>query len=41
MTDVNEVVKELVEKLDLDLPTDDVHAYVAGPPLVVDAIAIY
>ena len=41
MTKVSDVVRELVEKLDLDLPTDDVHAFIAGPALVVDAIAIY
>lgn len=41
MTQVNDVVKKLVEDLDLDLPADDVHAVIAGPAIVVDAIAVY
>jgi hypothetical protein len=41
MTQVDDVVKKLVEDLDLDLPAGDVHAIISGPAIVVDAIAIY
>ncbi len=41
MAGVDEIVKGLVEKLELDLPVDDVHAYITGPAIVVDAIALY
>jgi hypothetical protein len=41
MTEVNPVVKKLVENFDLDLPADDVHAFIAGPAIVIDAIALY
>lgn len=41
MLDIGDIVKDLVEKLELDLPTQDVHAYISGPALIVDAIAVY
>lgn len=41
MTQVDEVVKEMVTGLELDLPAEDVHAHISGPALVVDAIALY
>lgn len=41
MTQVEDVVKSLVGEFGLDLPADDVHAFITGPAVVVDAIAIY
>ncbi|MFD3400087.1 hypothetical protein ACFWUU_05410 [Kribbella sp. NPDC058693] len=41
MPQVEEVVKKLADNLDLNLPADDVRAYISGPAIVVDAIAIY
>lgn len=41
MTEVEDIVKQLVEQFELELPADDVHAYISGPAIVVDAIAIY
>ena len=33
--------KKLVNDFELDLPADDVHAFISGPAIVVDAIAVY
>jgi hypothetical protein len=41
MTQVDEIVKDMVNQLELDLPAEDVHAYIAGPAILVDAIALY
>lgn len=41
MTQVGDVVRDLVEQLELDLPSEDVHGYITGPAIVVDAIALY
>lgn len=41
MTMVGDLVGDLVEELELDLPSEDVHAYIAGPAIVIDAIALY
>lgn len=41
MPTVVDVVKNLVDDLDLDLPVDDVHAYISGPAIIVDAVSIY
>lgn len=41
MMQVGDVVKDLVAELDIDLPAEDVHAHVAGPAIIVDAIALY
>jgi len=41
MTQVGNLVKELVDQLELDLPAENVHTYIAGPAIVVDAIALY
>jgi hypothetical protein len=41
MTQVEDVVKKLADDLDLDLPADDVRAFISGPAIVVDAIAVY
>lgn len=41
MTQVDEVVKNLVEQLEIDLPAEDVHAFLSGPAVVIDAVALY
>lgn len=41
MTKIDDMVDDLVGKLGLELPADDVHAYIAGPAIVIDAIAVY
>ncbi|GLY33425.1 hypothetical protein [Kineosporia sp. NBRC 101731] len=41
MPHVGDVVKDMVEQLELELPASDVHEYIAGPAIIVDAIAIY
>lgn len=41
MTQVEDVVKSLVGEFSLDLPADDVHAFITGPAVVIDAIAVY
>ncbi|MBP2356212.1 hypothetical protein JOF29_007322 [Kribbella aluminosa] len=41
MTQVNDVVKKLVNDIGLDLPANDVHGFIAGPAIVVDGIAVY
>ncbi|MYX62482.1 hypothetical protein GTZ89_44510 [Streptomyces sp. SID8382] len=44
MTRVEDSVREAVEAMapmGVDLPTEDVHAYISGPAVVVDAIALY
>ena len=41
MMEVDDIVKILVKQLELDLPAEDVHAHIAGPAIVVDAIALY
>lgn len=33
-------IKDVVEKLDVEMPADDVRAHIAGPAIVVDAIAL-
>ncbi|WP_344321359.1 DUF6414 family protein [Streptomyces macrosporus] len=38
--DLEEVTQQL-ERLGLNLPDDDVHAYISGPAIVIDAIALY
>jgi hypothetical protein len=38
--DLEEVTLQL-QRLGLDVPDDDVHAYISGPALVIDAIALY
>ncbi|MER6781173.1 MULTISPECIES: hypothetical protein [unclassified Streptomyces] len=38
--DLAEVTRQL-ERLGLNLPGDDVHAYISGPAVVIDAIALY
>lgn len=41
MTQVEDVVKSLANEFGLGLPLDDVHAFITGPAVVVDAIALY
>lgn len=41
MTQVDDVVKSLVKEFELGLPADDVHAFITGPAIVIDAIALY
>lgn len=41
MTKIGDQVKELSKALDLDLPEEDVHAWIKGPAIIFDAIAIY
>lgn len=41
MTQMDDVVGNLVHQLEIDLPAEDVHAYLSGPALIIDAIAIY
>ncbi|MDX3078590.1 hypothetical protein [Streptomyces sp. MI02-7b] len=38
--DLQEVTRQL-GRLGLDVPDDDVHAYISGPAIVIDAIALY
>jgi len=41
MMQIGDIVKDLVDKLDLDLPAGDVHAFIKGPAVVIDAVALY
>lgn len=41
MLNLNEQVEGLAAALKLDMPQDDVHAWIKGPAIVIDAIAIY
>jgi hypothetical protein len=41
MTQVGDVVKDMVKELDLDLPAGDNHAYILGPAVIIDAIGLY
>lgn len=38
--DLQEVTQQL-SRLGLDVPDDDVQAYISGPAIVIDAIALY
>lgn len=41
MLSVEDVVKDLFKQLDLAMPDEDVHSYISGPAVIVDAIAVY
>jgi len=42
MINISSKVKDLVERIGVtDFPPDDVHDYIKGPAIVMDAIAIY
>lgn len=41
MAEVGDRVHEVVEMMDIDFPSEDVHGYIAGPAIIIDAIALY
>lgn len=41
MTSMDDAVAVLAESLDIELRDDDVQAFIAGPAVVVDAVAVY
>ena len=41
MTQIEDVVKEIFTQLKLGQPAEDVQSYVTGPPVILNAIAIY
>lgn len=41
MANLDDELIKISEMLELDLPEDDVHAWVKGPAIIIDAIAIY
>lgn len=41
MVKIQDLVKDLFSELEIDMPENDVHAYITGPAVVIDAIAIY
>lgn len=41
MTQISGKLEEMVDTLDIDLPAKDVHSWVQGPAVVIDAVAIY
>lgn len=41
MLELGDQVKKISQAFGLDLPDDDVHAWIKGPAIVIDAIAIY
>lgn len=41
MTQVQDFMRPLIEKLEIGLAAEDVKAYIAGPAIVIDAIAVY
>ena len=41
MTDIDDQIKKVVESFQVGLPADDVHAWIAGPAIVVDVVALY
>lgn len=41
MTEIGDVLQDPTTQLELDLPADDVHAYIKGPAILLDAIAVY
>lgn len=41
MTKVNNFVKELIKKLDIEFPAEDVDSWIKGPAVILDTIAIY
>ncbi|WP_420111322.1 DUF6414 family protein [Pseudactinotalea sp.] len=41
MLDIDKQVADLVERIGLEQPLEDVHAYIKGPAIVVDVIALY
>lgn len=41
MATLNTQIADLVETLNVDLPADDVQAYITGPAIVLNAVAVY
>lgn len=41
MTEISDKVRELVDTLKIDLPAKDVHAWITGPAVILDAVAVY
>lgn len=41
MTDISDKVQEIVDSLKIDLPAKDIHAWIKGPAVVLDAVAVY
>ena len=41
MTEISDKVQEIVNSLKIDLPAKDVHAWIKGPAVVLDAVAVY
>lgn len=41
MANIGDRVHEVVEMMDIDFPSEDVHGYIAGPAIIIDAIALY
>ncbi len=41
MTQLGDTVKDVVEKIQINLPPEDVHAFIGGPAVVVEAVSLY
>ncbi len=41
MTQIDPIVKDVFTQLELDQPAEDVHSYITGPAVILNAIAIY
>lgn len=41
MTEISDKVQEIVASLKIDLPAKDIHAWIKGPAVVLDAVAVY
>lgn len=41
MVEISDAVQELVETLQIDLPAKDVRAWIKGPAVILDAVAVY
>lgn len=41
MAELDDTLENLMAELDLDLPHQDVHSFITGPALIIDAIALY
>ncbi len=41
MTEISNKVQEIVASLKIDLPAKDIHAWIEGPAVVLEAVAIY
>jgi hypothetical protein len=41
MTTMDDVVGNLAASVNIDLPVDDVQAWIEGPAVVIDAVMVY